>query len=1268
MSIKLILTFSTILMLFSGCVPQARYTYTPPTAASQKKAMAEHMEKIYRDMGASELAIAIKTGNYPKTKRLVDSGEDILKVKQMTHENDAVQYTEALSLAIQAMISNPDDDKKKIVKLLLNKDAYKNSKTRSLYSDSTLNAYDKTGYLSSLFKAYREGKSLDNIVITKKQVESVDLKSLLQTPQLIKCIDGYLNDPTTEKSTDQNSPKIFPQQGITNAQSIQFGANGKLMFTVQMTGGTPLKLFDYTTGREVQSFNAKEFTYDYSSSNMIIASKNKKNILLGKTTRNEMSQVAQYKYTIYHIASKKVLGECRGAPQGIFKQNPIGEALSPDNKWLVEFDTKLNKSKYSTILKLVNWNNPEQIFSLKTFDKYLMGSKVVFSPDSSKLAVIPPLGYELVDGKLIYDKANKVFIWDTLSKRLIQNYDITFDTKNEKTVTVSSYVLDNEGNLYQSTFNGKNRIIAWENGHKRTLDKLGEVPYTASLAIAPDNRSLLLFKDSKLHEIDKKTGELVRKFINANHLNILLAADKLQIKSNQSTFTMDKDQLTIKNLKTAKSAIASDYMPWVANKKYTLYIKVKSTSNNVSLFSVRIYDTHTNSLIKEFTTTKMFATLSENGSKLLLSGFTYENQIMRSDYIMKSLPTFKTLWSDSVEGGIVTSGSSAFFSDATRYITGEQGDFFVRDSSTGKVIQKISNLQTETNQAFSISNDDKFIALWGKAGAGYKLLIYAMNQGRVNDLPLHSITFKKATNSIFDMSLMQTKLKFSSDNKHLYTYGSKISSINMKTGTVYDFEQSKALITQLVELDKQRLITSSKDAAVKVWNKKTGKELGSFSSFGKNEWVWVTPSGYFDSSKDGAKYLNVNIADSTLSIDQFYEQLYRPDLLYSTLNTNAKTPVTQKESNIMLASSTSIPPTLTMKTKLNSNTPQREQAFEIALRDEGGGIGRVEWRINGMLIGLDGEERSLKMKTSTPNKKSIELKRTLSLSPGENIIKVIAFNDSNEIASDPLTLKIILNDAISKKPALHVLAIGVNQYRDKSLRLNYAVADSKKLTQSLNKVGKNIFTKVNIVQLLDADVTKKKINETFKELSSKVNSNDVFIMYLAGHGVTLDAKYFFLPVDFRYKNEGSIKKSAIEQSDLQKWLSQIPAQKSLVLLDTCNSGGYVQAQAVTRGLSQKTAIDKLTRATGRATIAASSDTQVAYEGYKGQGVFTWAIIDALKNADALYGNKDGITTTNELSSHIDEVVPDITYKKWGYEQVPQANLHGRPFPIGVTLH
>ena len=198
---------------------------------------------------------------------------------------------------------------------------------------------------------------------------------------------------------------------------------------------------------------------------------------------------------------------------------------------------------------------------------------------------------------------------------------------------------------------------------------------------------------------------------------------------------------------------------------------------------------------------------------------------------------------------------------------------------------------------------------------------------------------------------------------------------------------------------------------------------------------------------------------------------------------------------------------------------------------------------------------------------------------------------------------------------------------------------------------------------MDAEVTRSQLSAAFEALANRVRAEDVFIFFLAGHGVTVDGRYYFLPVDFRYHNQGSFRESAVSEEDLQRWLSGIAAQKSLVMLDRCNSGSYVEAQLSSRGMAAKTAIDRLIRATGRATISASSASEVALEGVEGHGVLTYSLLEALADGDRLNGNRDGWVSTLELTAFVAEAVPELTMRHFGYEQVPQFNLHGTDFPL-----
>jgi len=74
------------------------------------------------------------------------------------------------------------------------------------------------------------------------------------------------------------------------------------------------------------------------------------------------------------------------------------------------------------------------------------------------------------------------------------------------------------------------------------------------------------------------------------------------------------------------------------------------------------------------------------------------------------------------------------------------------------------------------------------------------------------------------------------------------------------------------------------------------------------------------------------------------------------------------------------------------------------------------------------------------------------------------------------------------------------------------------------------------------------------------------------------------------------------------WLAQITASKKVLILDTCESAA---AAGLVRGRERErqTAMDQLQHATGDNLIAAAR--QAAYEGYRGHGVLTYTILEAL---------------------------------------------------------
>jgi len=464
------------------------------------------------------------------------------------------------------------------------------------------------------------------------------------------------------------------------------------------------------------------------------------------------------------------------------------------------------------------------------------------------------------------------------------------------------------------------------------------------------------------------------------------------------------------------------------------------------------------------------------------------------------------------------------------------------------------------------------------------------------------------------------------------------------------------------------VVAALRDSTIRWYRWEDGGEIMAlYTEQDGRDWVLWTPGGFFDHSPGGEKLVGFQInkgwrqVPDFISIEQMYNSLYRPDLfVHGFFTDNQRYLVASRNMDVKKVIAAGLPPKVILDIA-HTKTSKATVKARVQVFPGDGGLGKVIYRVNGI---ARVEETADKVKKQG-NKLTLE--KELPLEPGKNSIEVSAYNRSNEIESKPARFTVTRlsgRKGRSEKPSLFLLAIAVSDYRDHALQLRYPVADAKSFSQSLQHSAKKLFKTIMVKTLFDNEVTGKKLAVTFKQLAAEMQPDDVFVLYVAGHGLAADGNYYFVPWDLIYKNEQSVVKQGISRDDLLSFLSLIPANKAVILLDTCNAGAF--AGGISRGLGEKAAIAKLTRATGRATIMASTDKQAAYEGYKGHGVFTWTLIEALRGQADRRGNRNGIITINELAEFVMEEVPKITLQKWNYEQFPLQNLTGRSFPLGMV--
>jgi WD40 repeat protein len=460
--------------------------------------------------------------------------------------------------------------------------------------------------------------------------------------------------------------------------------------------------------------------------------------------------------------------------------------------------------------------------------------------------------------------------------------------------------------------------------------------------------------------------------------------------------------------------------------------------------------------------------------------------------------------------------------------------------------------------------------------------------------------------------------------------------------------------------DARHAVTVHADSGVRVWKLNSDELLVSFFGAIGDEWLAITPEGYFAGSDKGADLISIVRGLAAYSVDQFYQTLYRPDLVRQKLSGDPYGLYKEAARGLNLETvlrSGAAPRVVIESPSEGSAQHVGKIEVQIQLQDRGGGFGRIEWRVNGITMGIRDPSRA------GPISVSGRLSRSLPVAEGTNLIEIVAYNAKNLIASQRASVVVEARSAgKTAQPGLFVLAVGVNDYREPRLKLKFAAPDAKAMIAAFTQGGRELYRTIETRTILDSDVTAPKLAAAFDDLGSRMQPSDIFVLFMAGHGATEDGRYYFIPSAFHYTGEDAIRKSAIGQNQFQGWLSRIPALRSVLIYDTCESGS-AGAAARFRGEQRAVATARLTRSMGRTVLSATLDNAPALEGYKNHGVFTWAILDAMTHADS---NNDQRIEVTELARYLEANVPAIT-QTLGLRQLPQISMTGGDFSLVARL-
>jgi len=329
---------------------------------------------------------------------------------------------------------------------------------------------------------------------------------------------------------------------------------------------------------------------------------------------------------------------------------------------------------------------------------------------------------------------------------------------------------------------------------------------------------------------------------------------------------------------------------------------------------------------------------------------------------------------------------------------------------------------------------------------------------------------------------------------------------------------------------------------------------------------------------------------------------------------------------------------------------------EVEVLDQKGGVTNPCLFVNGKRISGSGR-RDIAKNTLTFRVNALQ---------GLNRLRATAFNADGSVESRGDEMAVLCTAPSTARPVLHVCAIGIDRYAS-GLKLNYAATDARSVAGYF-KPG--FFAQVQTRLLLDEKADKQGILTALGEIARTARSQDTLLLYLAGHGATLNDTFYFLPHDIKAGSELELQSTGLSSVELGQCLADIPATRQVLVLDACQSGSTTTALG--KMLFGKDAVglvrsqQRLARSSGTFLIAASTADQYAVEVPElGHGIMTYALLAGLGQGKqpAAPRNSRGEVTVNSLLRYLTDEVPRLSEKYHGYRQEIVQFSTGQDFSL-----
>jgi WD40 repeat protein/uncharacterized caspase-like protein len=447
------------------------------------------------------------------------------------------------------------------------------------------------------------------------------------------------------------------------------------------------------------------------------------------------------------------------------------------------------------------------------------------------------------------------------------------------------------------------------------------------------------------------------------------------------------------------------------------------------------------------------------------------------------------------------------------------------------------------------------------------------------------------------------------------------------------------------------IATGSDDTTLRLWSLEPvgpagasdgPRLLGTLAAApGTSDWVIFTPGGAFDASPGGEAQVSWLSGGEVLSLEQFAEPAHVPGL-GGKLARGEAVPAPRLDADR--------PPRLAIELPEGPAAPAGESALTV-------------WPARTDLADLRLYHDGIPVRMApdferTPDGRGFTTR--VSLHPGDNRFYVMASAGASGVdaRSDEV---VIAADGPGDERRMHVLAIGVGQYRREALR--FARADAEQVAALVGRRGIQLADKP--IVLVDERVTRSAIDDAFATLRARTkrHPNDTVVVFLAGHCQVRRGLFCLLLPAFDPRSADPnadppphLDPSVIPYAAIYRNLARLDARQRLVIVDACQAEAVLDDQGVR--LVQRLA-EKDARLARTSYLLAASPTGAASEvGALKHGLLTYVLlrglgakepdlsrppegVPALKRWPHADFNGDGRVDSGELRTFVDLTLPEL---------------------------